>query len=388
MDSPIYMDHHATTPVDRRVLDAMLPWFCEKFGNAASSDHGYGWEAQEAVDRARRQVASLVGVRPDEVIFTSGATESDNLVLKGVWEAREAGKNRIVSTVTEHKAVLDTLSWLGSQGADVVLLPVDSDGLVDLQAAREAITPATVLVSVMAANNETGVISPLGEVAALCRAAGVALHTDAAQGGGRIPLCLPELGVQLASLSAHKMYGPKGIGALAVRKEAGRKPASQIHGGGHERGLRSGTLNVPAIVGFGEACYLAAAEMEANAAHCRKLRDRLHKGLCAALEQVHLNGHPDLRLPGSLNLSFACVEAESLILSLEDIAVSSGSACASGDQAGSYVLQAMGLDDSLVHSAIRFGVGKDNTEAQVDRVIEKTVAAVKRLRALSPLWEG
>lgn len=388
MDTPIYMDNHATTPVDPRVLEAMLPWFNEKFGNPASADHGFGWEAQEGVDRARRHVATLVGVRPDEVIFTSGATEADNLVIRGTWEARPESKNRMVSVSTEHKAVTDTLVWLKSQGADVVFLHVDQDGRLDLDEAAREITAETALVSVMWANNETGVISPMQEVARLCQAKGVPLHTDAAQAAGKIPVNLGAVDAQFASLSAHKMYGPKGAGALVVRRKARKLVAAQAHGGGHERGMRSGTVNVPAIVGFGEACRLAMAEMDANRKHCLHLRQRLFDGLSNALPQIHTNGHREHRLPGSLNLSFACVEAESLIMSLGNVGVSSGSACTSGDQTGSYVLRAMNVRDDLVHSAIRIGLGKDNTEEEVDRAIDKFTSAVERLRALSPLWSS
>lgn len=388
MDTPIYLDHHATTPVDPRVLQAMLPWFNEKFGNPASADHGFGWEAQEGTDGARRHVATLVGVRPDEVVFTSGATEADNLVIRGAWEARPDGKNRVVSVATEHKAVADTLVWLQSQGAEVVFLHVDQDGRLDLDEAAREITPETALASVMWANNETGVISPMQEVADLCQARGVPLHTDAAQAAGKIPVDLGAVNAQFASLSAHKMYGPKGAGALIVRRKARKLIAPQAHGGGHERGMRSGTLNVPAIVGFGEACRIAWVEMDANRKHCLHLRRRLLDGLCNALPRVHLNGHQEHRLPGSLNLSFACVEAESLIMSLGNVAVSSGSACTSGDQTGSYVLRAMKVRDDLVHSAIRIGLGKDNTEEEVDRAIDKFTLAVERLRTLSPLWDS
>lgn len=381
--APIYMDHHATTPVDPRVLEAMLPWFSEKFGNAASRTHAFGWEANKAVERAREQVAALVGADPSEVVFTSGATESDNLAIKGT--VPEGG--HVVTVVTEHKAVLDTCAAL--KHATTTCLPVDREGFVDPGALAAALTPRTALVSVMAANNEIGVLQPVEEIGRICRERGVLFHTDAAQACGKVPVDVGAIGAGLLSLSAHKLYGPKGVGALVVRKRNPRvKLAAQMDGGGHENGMRSGTLPVPLLVGFGAACEIAGREMAAESARVRALRERLRKGIFSTIEHVTLNGSLERRLPGNLNLSFAWVEGESLILSLGDIAVSSGSACTSAKLEPSYVLHALGVDEPLARASIRFGLGRGNTEAEVDRTVEVLQKAVARLRAISPLYPG
>jgi cysteine desulfurase len=388
MNRPIYLDHHATTPIDAVVLEAMMPYFTDKFGNAASRTHRYGWEAEEAVHTAREQVAALLHAKPEEIVFTSGATESDNMALKGVaWAYRDKG-HHIITTTTEHKAVLDTCHTLEQQGFEVTYVPVDHTGLVDPDAIRKAITPHTVLISVMYVNSEIGTIGPLAEIGAIARERGVLFHSDAVQGVGKIACDVDALQVDLLSLSAHKIYGPKGVGALYVRKT--RPERIRLHpiidGGGHERGLRSGTLNVPGIVGLGEACALCQKLWPEESVHLRHLRQRLHDGLMARLDDVDLNGHPDQRVPGNLNLSFAYVEGESLLLSLKDIvALSSGSACTSDSHEPSYVLQALGMDDTRAHSSIRFGLGRSTTEADIDTVIDAVVDKVERLRALSPV---
>jgi len=388
MNRPIYLDHHATTPIAPAVLEAMLPYFTEKFGNAASSTHRYGWEAEEAVHTAREQVAALINARPEEIIFTSGATESDNLALKGIaWAYRDQGQH-IITTTTEHKAVLDTCKALEQQGFEVTYVPVDSAGLVDPADIRKAITPQTILISVMYVNSEVGTIGPLAEIGALARQHGVLLHSDAVQGVGKIACDVDTLQVDLLSLSAHKIYGPKGIGALYVRQTRPERLRLQpiIDGGGHEQGFRSGTLNVPGIVGMGQACALCQQLWPEESVRLRRLRQRLYAGLTARLDDVYLNGHPEQRVPGNLNLSFAYAEGESLLLSLKDIvALSSGSACTSASHEPSYVLQAIGVPDSLAHSSIRFGLGRGTTDAEIDTVIEAVVEKVERLRALSPV---
>lgn len=385
---PIYMDNHATTPCDPRVVEAMLPYFSEKFGNAASRTHRFGWEAQEAVEEARQQVADLIGASPKEIIFTSGATESNNLAIKGVAEAYRERGNHIITVATEHKAVLDVCRRLELGGFRVTYLQVSSDGLISADDVKRAITDETILVSVMLANNEIGVIQPIAEIGRVCRERGVIFHTDAAQGVGKIPFNVAEAFVDLASISAHKIYGPKGIGALYIRRASPRiRLVPIIDGGGHERGLRSGTLNVPAIVGFGKACQIAKAEMRIEAERLLCLREKLRRGIMDQLPEVYLNGHPEQRLPGNLNLAFGYVEGESLLAALGDIAVSSGAACTSANVEPSHVLKAIGLSDDLAHSSIRFGLGRFNTEQEVEYVIGRVVEVVNRLREMSPLWE-
>ncbi len=385
---PIYMDAHSTTPVDPRALEAMLPWFTERFGNAASRSHAYGWEAEEAVEAARAEVAALVGGRAKDLVFTSGATESDNLAIKGVVEAAGRAGVHVITQVTEHKAVLDTCKHLERQGVAVTYLPVDGQGLVDPADVERAVTADTVLVSIMHVNNEVGAVQPIADIATRTRKHGVLLHVDAAQ-GSCFALDAEAAGVDLVSLSAHKLYGPKGVGALWVRRRDPRvKLVAQIDGGGHERGRRSGTLNVPAIVGFGAAARIAGAEREADAAHARALRDELRARLEAALDDLHLHGpEGELRHPGNLNLSFDYVEAEALMLALKDVvAVSSGSACTSASLEPSYVLRAMGVDEERAHGSIRFGLGRFNTTDEVAVVADAVIAHVRRLRELSPLY--
>ncbi len=384
----IYMDHHATTPVDRRVLEAMLPFFAEKFGNAASRHHPYGWEAADAVEQARTQVARLLNAQAREIIFTSGATEANNLALKGALEFYADRGNHIVTVATEHKSVLDVCAYLERTGkAAVTYLRVDRHGLVDPDDVRRALTPRTVLVSVMHANNEIGTIHELMEIARVVKAAGVLLHTDATQSVGKIAVDVESLGVDLLSLSGHKIYGPKGVGALYLRSQNRRvRLIPQIHGGGHERGLRSGTLNVPGIVGLGEACRIAGEERESEAQRVEALRDRLHEGLIRELDEVVLHGHPIRRLPGNLNVSFLDVDGESLLLALTDVAVSSGAACTSATLETSHVLRAIGVDEDTAQSSIRFGLGRFNTVDEVDYAVGRVVEEVKRLRALSPRY--
>ena len=388
MKLPIYMDYHATTPMDPRVLDAMLPYFKERFGNAASRNHSFGWEAEEAVNKARQQIADLIGANPKEIVFTSGATESDNLAIKGVAEMYAEKGNHIITVGTEHKAVLDTTKRLEKQGCEITYLPVQKDGLVDLDRLRAAITDKTILISIMHANNEIGVIQPIREIGAIASEKGILFHTDATQSVGKIPFNVDDDNVHLASLSAHKMYGPKGVGALYVRR---RKPrvqlTAQMDGGGHERGMRSGTLNTAGIVGFGKAAELCRLEMEEDAKRVGAQRDRLQNKLTSELDEVYINGNLDHRLPGNLNISFAYVEGESLLMGINDIAVSSGSACTSATLEPSYVLKALGAGDDLAHSSIRFGLGRFTTDEEVDYVGNKVVEVVKKLRELSPLYE-
>jgi cysteine desulfurase len=382
----VYLDNHATTPVDPRVLEAMLPYFGERFGNAASRTHPFGWEAEEAVEQARAQIAALIHAQPREIVFTSGATESDNLAIKGVIEFHAGTGNHIITAATEHKAVLDSCKALEKTGrASVTVLPVGADGLVDPDAVRRAITPRTVLISIMHANNEIGTLHPVDEIGRVARDAGVLFHCDAAQSVGKVPLDVAAMHIDLLAFTAHKLYGPKGCGALYVR---GRPPrvrlAAQMHGGGHERGLRSGTLNVPGAVGLGHACAVAAGEMEAEQARVGALRQRLHDGLVCQLDAVALNGHATRRLAGNLNLSFSGIEGDSLLAALPDVALSSGSACTSATLEPSSVLRAIGLDDAAAHASIRFGVGRFTTEADIDYAIERVVHEVRRLRELSP----
>jgi cysteine desulfurase len=386
---PIYMDNHATTPVDKRVLDAMLPYFTEKFGNAASRNHSFGWEAEEAVDKARNQIAALINAKPKEIVFTSGATESDNLAIKGIVEFYKDKGNHIVTCVTEHKAVLDSCRTLERTGkATVTYLPVDRYGMVDPDSVRKAITDKTVLITIMYANNEVGTIHPVREIGKIAKEKGVIFHCDAVQAAGKIPVDVERDGIDLAALSAHKIYGPKGIGALYVRSKAPRvRITAQMDGGGHERGMRSGTLNVTGIVGLGKACEVAQAEMADENRRLLDLRSKLQAGLFERLEDVTLNGHPTERLPGNLNVSFAYVEGESLLMGISDVAVSSGSACTSATLEPSYVIRALGVSEELAHSSIRFGLGRFNTEEEVNFVTDRVTREVNRLREMSPLYE-
>ena len=385
---PIYMDNHATSPLDPRVLEAMMPYFTLKFGNAASRNHSFGWEAEQAVETAREQIAKLIGATAKEIIFTSGATESDNLAIKGIAEMYRERGNHIITQVTEHKAVLDTCKRLEKHGYRVTYLPVKADGLIDLEDLKRAIDDKTILVTIMAANNEIGVLQPIREIGKICHEKGIIFHTDAVQIVGKAPFNVIEDNVDVASISGHKIYGPKGVGALYVRRRNPRVQISaQIDGGGHERGMRSGTLNVPGIVGLGKACEIARAEMEGEAAYLRGLRDRLQNKLESELDYIHVNGSMEHRLPGNLNMSFVYVEGESLLMGINDVAVSSGSACTSATLEPSYVLKALGLGDDVAHSSIRFGLGRFNTQAEVDYVAAKVIDIVKKLRELSPLWE-
>jgi len=385
---PIYMDNHATTRVDPRVLEEMLPYFSEKYGNAASRNHAFGWEAEKAVQQARERIAKLIGADPKEIIFTSGATESDNLAIKGVAEMYREKGDHIITCVTEHKAVLDTCKRLEKRGLKVTYMPVRKDGLIDLEELKRAFTDQTILVSIMTANNEIGVIQPLEEIGKLCRERGVIFHSDATQGVGKLPIDVNKQAIDLLSISAHKMYGPKGIGALYVRRKNPRvQLVAQIDGGGHERGFRSGTLAVQNIVGLGKACEIALTEGPQEACHLAGLRNRLKDKIMGELDEVYVNGSMEQRLSGNLNLSFAYVEGESLLMGINDIAVSSGSACTSATLEPSYVLKALGVGDDIAHSSIRFGLGRFNTEAEVDYVAARVVETVKRLRELSPLYE-
>jgi cysteine desulfurase len=385
---PIYFDNHATTQLDPRVLQAMLPYFTEHFGNAASRNHAYGWEAEEAVEKSRRQIASLIGANAKEIVFTSGATESNNLAIKGVAEMYAEKGNHIITAATEHKAVLDTCKHLEKKGCRVTYLPVMGDGRIDLDMLRGAITDQTILISIMYANNEIGVVQPVAEIGKIAKERGVLFHTDAVQAVGKIPVNVIADQVDLLSVTAHKMYGPKGVGALYVRRKSPRvQLTAQMDGGGHERGMRSGTLNVPGIVGLGEACAIAQAEMPEESQRLRGMRDRLRARLEAALDEVFINGSMEHRLPHNLNMSFAYVEGESLLMGIDDIAVSSGSACTSATLEPSYVLKALGLGDDMAHTSIRFGLGRFNTEAEIDYVADKMIAVVTKLRELSPLYE-
>ncbi|HEY7403295.1 MAG TPA: aminotransferase class V-fold PLP-dependent enzyme [Candidatus Angelobacter sp.] len=382
---PVYLDNHATTPLDPRVLEAMLPFLTSKFGNAASNSHPFGWEAAAAVEAARRHIASAIGASPQEIVFTSGATESDNLAVLGVAEAQRSRGNHIITATSEHKAILDSCKHLEKHGYRVTWLPVKSDGLIDLDQLLAAFTDQTILVTIMAANNETGVLQPIEEIGRLCRERGVLFHSDAVQALGRVPLNVHSANIDLASLTAHKLYGPKGCGALFVRNAAVR-PLAMIHGGGHEGGLRSGTLNVPGIVGFGKACEIAQHDMPEEGRRIAGLRNRLRDSLTSALDQVVINGSMEHRVPGNLNMSFLHVEGETLLTGLHDVALSSGSACSSGKTEASHVLKALGLSDEAAGCAIRFGIGRFNTEAEIDYVAGRVIELVKNLRevALSP----
>jgi len=384
---PIYLDNNATTPMDPRVLEAMLPYFNEKFGNAASRNHPFGWAAEEGVDYAREQISKLINCSEKEIIFTSGATESNNLAIKGVFEMYAAKGNHIITATTEHKAVLDTCAHLEKLGASITYLQVKADGLIDLEELSNAITDKTILVSIMYGNNEIGVVQPMKEISAITRSKGVLLHTDATQTVGKIPVDVEADGIDLLSFTAHKMYGPKGVGALYVRRKNPRvKVTAQMDGGGHERGMRSGTLNVPGIVGFGKACEIAMQDMEKDTIRLSAMRDRLEKSL-VELEESYINGNTNHRLPHVTNISFKYVEGEGLMMAMKDLAVSSGSACTSASLEPSYVLKSLGLNDDLAHSSIRFGLGRFTTDEEIDYAIECTKKAVTKLRDMSPLWE-
>nr|WP_275451272.1 IscS subfamily cysteine desulfurase [Flavihumibacter solisilvae] len=385
---PIYLDNNATTPCDPRVVEAMLPYFTEHFGNAASRNHPFGWAAEEAVDYAREQVAKLIGADPKEIIFTSGATEADNLAIKGVYDMYASKGNHVITCVTEHKAVLDTCKHIEKSGGEVTYLPVNNEGLIDLAELEAAIRPTTILIAIMYANNETGTVMPVREISAIARKKGVLFFTDATQAVGKVPVDVQKDGIDLLAFSAHKMYGPKGIGALYVRRKNPRvKVTAQMDGGGHERGMRSGTLNVPGIVGFGKACELASQEMETESKRLSALRDKLESALLK-LEEAYVNGSTAHRLPHVANISFKYVEGEGLMMGFnKNIALSSGSACTSASLEPSYVLKALGLGDDLAHSSLRFGLGRFTTEEQIDYTIEHVSGTVNKLREMSPLWE-
>ncbi len=385
---PIYFDNHSTTQLDPRVLQAMLPYFTDLFGNSASRNHAYGWEAEEAVEKSRGQIASLIGANSKEIVFTSGATESNNLAIKGVAEMYAEKGNHIITSATEHKAVLDTCKHLEKKGCRVTYLPVMGDGRIDMEMLQNAITDKTILISIMYANNEIGVLQPIAEIGKLAKERGVLFHSDAVQAVGKVAVNVISENIDLLSITAHKMYGPKGVGALYVRRKGPRvQLTAQLDGGGHERGMRSGTLNVPGIVGLGEACAIAKAEMAEESKKLSGMRDRLRAKFEAALDEVFINGSMEHRLPHNLNMSFAYVEGESLLMGINDIAVSSGSACTSATLEPSYVLKALGLGDDMAHTSIRFGLGRFNTDAEVDYVADKVISVVKKLRELSPLYE-
>ena len=386
---PIYMDNHATTPVDPRVLDAMLPYFTEKFGNAASRNHEFGWNAEEAVEKARGEIARLIGASPKEIVFTSGATESINLALKGAAEFYREKGNHIVTFATEHKAVLDACKRLETTGCEATFLPVGRDGLVDPEEIRRAITPRTILISVLHANNEIGVVQPIEEIGKIAKERGVLFHVDGAQSVGKIPLNVETCGIDLLSISAHKIYGPKGVGALYVRRKNPRvQLTAQIDGGGHERGLRSGTLNVPGVVGLGKACEICEREMAAESIRLLQLRERLRSAIGNGLDGTSINGSMAQRLPANLNMSFAGVEGEALLMGIHDVAVSSGSACTSASLQASHVLRAIGVSDDLAHASIRFGLGRFNTEEEVDYAVARVIETVRKLRELSPAYQS
>ncbi len=385
---PVYLDHNATTPCDPRVVEAMVPYFTEQFGNAASRNHPFGWQAEEAVDYAREQVAQLIGADPKEIIFTSGATESDNLAIKGVFEMYASKGNHIISCTTEHKAVLDTCKHVEKEGGEVTYLPVDRYGMLNLKQLEAAIKPTTILIAIMYANNENGTVHPIAEISKIAKKHGVLVFTDATQAVGKIPVDVNKDGIDILAMTAHKMYGPKGVGALYVRRRNPRvKVTAQMDGGGHERGMRSGTLNVPGIVGFGKACELARLEMAKDAERLSKLRDKLENALMG-IEETYLNSAKESRLPHVTNISFKYVEGEGLLMGFnKNIALSSGSACTSASLEPSYVLKALGLGDDLAHSSLRFGLGRFTTEEQIDYTVEQVSKTVHRLREMSPLWE-
>lgn len=385
---PIYLDHNATTPCDPRVVEAMVPYFTNNFGNAASRNHPFGWQAEEAVDYAREQVAKLIGADPKEVIFTSGATEADNLAIKGVFEMYASKGNHIITCNIEHKAVLDTCKHIEKEGGEVTYLKVNADGLIDMQELEAAIKPTTILIAIMYANNEIGTVMPMRDISALAKKKGILVFSDATQAVGKIPVDVNKDGIDLMAFTAHKMYGPKGVGALYVRRKNPRvKVTAQMDGGGHERGMRSGTLNVPGIVGFGKACEICLSEMTAETKRLSALRDKLETALMK-IEEAYINGSTQHRLPHVTNISFKYVEGEGLLMGFnKDIAVSSGSACTSASLEPSYVLKALGLGDDLAHSSLRFGLGRFTTEDQIDYTIEAVTKTVNKLREMSPLWE-
>ena len=387
MKIPVYLDYQATTPMDPRVLEKMLPYFTEKFGNPHSRSHAYGWEAEAATDLAREQVAALIGATEKEIVFTSGATESNNIAIKGVARFNKGKKNHIITPVTEHKCVLDSCRHLEQEGFEVTYLPVQKNGLIDINALRAAITEKTVLISIMAVNNEIGVIQPLAEIGKLCREKGVFFHTDAAQGFGKIPLDVEAMNIDLMSISGHKIYGPKGIGALYVRRRPRVRLEAIFSGGGQERGFRSGTLPTPMVVGLGEAAAIAKAEMGKDAEHVRHLYNKFLTEILDGVKDVYLNGDREKRWPGNINLSFAYVEGESMIMAIKELAVSSGSACTSASLEPSYVLRSLGVGEELAHTSIRFGFGRFTTEAEVDFAINLIKNSIDKLREMSPLWE-
>jgi len=388
MKLPVYLDNNSTTPIDLRVVESMMPYLTEKFGNAASRSHAYGWESEEAVEKARAQVAKLIGANPKEIAFTSGATESINIAIKGAYEMYGEKGNHVITCVTEHKATLDCAKYIEKHGAEVTYLPVNALGQINLEELKKAITPKTILISIMHANNEMGTIHPIAEIGKIAKEKGILFHVDAAQTAGKLPIDVEKMGIDILSISGHKLYGPKGIGALFVRRSNPRvRLAPVVHGGGHERGLRSGTLNVPAIVGLGRAAEIALSEMETEAKRVADLRDRLFKGITKELDEVYLNGDPQNRLPNNLNISFAYVEGEALMMGFKELAVSSGSACTSASLEPSYVLKAMGVGEELAHTSIRFGLGRFTTAEEIDFAVEKVVNTVKRLREMSPLYE-
>ncbi len=388
MKLPIYLDNHSTTPCDPRVVAVMLPYFTEKFGNSASRNHSFGWEVEEGVEHARKQIAHLIGADAKEIIFTSGATESDNLALQGIVAMYKEKGDHIITTATEHRAVIDTAKYLEKKGVTVTFLPVDKEGRVSAEDVRNAITDKTILISVMMANNEIGTINPIAEIGKVAKEKGIIFHCDATQGVGKIPVNVQEMGIDLMSFSAHKIYGPKGIGALYVRRKAPRvRLEPMMYGGGHERGMRSGTLPVALIVGFGKAAELCEHEMATESVRMAKMRDRLQEGIMSAMDEVYLNGHPTERLPGNLNISFAYVEGEALLMGVKEIALSSGSACTSATLEPSYVLRALGVGSDLAHSSIRFGLGRFNTDEEIEYTIGRMLKAVTHLREMSPLYE-
>jgi cysteine desulfurase len=381
------MDYQATTPMDPRVFEEMTPYFLEKFGNPHSRGHKYGWEAEAACEKAREQVADLIGANPKEIVFTSGATESNNMALRGIAKFYGETKNHIITCNTEHKCVIDTCRYLEREGIEVTYLPVDNQGIIDLEQLKAAITDKTAVVSIMAVNNEIGVIQPLKEIGAICRERGVFFHTDAAQAFGKIPLNVEEMNIDLMSISGHKIYGPKGIGAIFIRRRPRVRLVPMIHGGGQERGFRSGTLPTPLVVGLGKAAEIARLEMGAENERIGKLYDKLYNSLVSNIKDVYLNGHAERRIKSNLNLSFAYIEGESMIMAIKDLAVSSGSACTSASLEPSYVLRAIGVGEDLAHTSIRFGIGRFTTEEEVDFAIEKVTGAIDKLRDMSPLWE-
>jgi len=388
MKLPIYMDNNSTTRCDPRVVDAMLPYFTEKYGNAASRNHSFGWDAEEGVDQARKQIAKVINADPKEIVFTSGATESNNLALKGVAEMYREKGDHIITSSTEHRAVIDTAKALEKKGLKVTYLPVDKTGMVNPDELRSAITDKTIMISIMFANNEIGTIHPVKEIGKIAKEKGILFHCDATQAVGKIPVDVQETGIDLMSFTGHKIYGPKGIGALYVRRKAPRvRLVPMIDGGGHERGMRSGTLPVPLIVGFGKAIELCEQEMQAETIRIKALRDRLQEGIMGSMEEVYINGHPTERLPGNLNISFAYVEGEALLMGVKEIALSSGSACTSATLEPSYVLRALGVGSDLAHSSIRFGLGRFTTSEEVDYTIDRMKKAVNHLREMSPLYE-